>query len=157
MHRRRPIGGFTLIELLTVTTLTSVLMLVAVMLLRGMLDWGNTSAADTSRASSIDRMEQELRRQLRAASKINLANQALTIDYDGKRAVWTLTDNACQLTVNGGDLPRRERFVIGPVGAWQLDINDQFAEVRIDRPQLEKGMPFSVVVARSTVPPESEP
>lgn len=155
-HRYRPQRGITLVELLAVVTLTSALMLVAVSLLGSVLDWGHSATTAAAHASSIDCMEQELRRQLRSAREVILVDRTLSIENDVQRGEWTLAGEACELRIDGADGPRHERYVVGR-GAWQIDITERFVEVSIDRSTQNNELPFRVVVARTNAQPENQP
>lgn len=141
--------GFTLLELSAVVALTSVLMLVAVALLRSVLDWSHANTTAGAHAANLQRMERELRGQLREATDVSLVGNALDIAYNSETAHWKLGDSACELRIDGSEGPRFERYEIGPRTAWELTIDGPLTTVTLEPPRGERGLPFRVVVGRN--------
>lgn len=156
--RKRSTSGFTLLELLAVVAVSSMLMMVAMSLLGGLLDWSEAAESSTTRAASLDRMEQILRQQLRTARNVTADDRVLTVDAGDATATWTLEDNDCQLRVVAeNEAPRVERFAIGGQRRWQLVEEPRWREVQIDAVDDRREMPFRVVAARPDQQEEPRP
>lgn len=149
--------GFTLVEVVGVVTMTSALMLVAVSLLHSVLSWNRNTTAAATQTVSFNRMEQQLRNQLRNASGASVEGRVLTIESGDSRSQWTLADDRCEVETKGGDDgPRYEKYDIGPRDPWKLSLQNGLAEIELALPEGQRGLPFRLVVASNSSPEKPE-
>lgn len=124
-------SGFSLVELVIVISLTSLVLLVAMSLLRGVATWGDRALDSEHRAESVFRFEQTLRQQLRQATNVSAAEKTMTIELADGRAEWKLSGKHCLLqTTRGGDT-NNQRFDIGPWQGWRVRTAGGLAEVEL--------------------------
>ncbi|MGI9456075.1 MAG: pilus assembly FimT family protein [Aeoliella sp.] len=145
--RVSPRRGWTLIELVMVVALTSALMTVAVALLHGVTVWGDRAEKSSMRAASFHQLEFDLRQELRQATAITADGRTLTITTDSGPVKFQLNSDHCLQSLPESDPPQFERYTLGPCEPWNLQIENNIADIRIDVPDGERGTPFHVVVA----------
>lgn len=124
--------GFTLIELLVVSSCMALLMTLAMCMLHAIAGWGSSTEASAHHAAGLHRLEESLRHELQAATKVDVAGNRLTIITPQVTSEWQLDGNGCLMTRRAaGDL-RRERFETGRVDEWHVDNTNGVMTLSID-------------------------
>lgn len=165
-HSGRLRSGFSLVELVIVISLTSLVLLVAMSLLRGVATWGDRALDSEHRAEEVFRFEQTLRQQLRQATNVSAAEKTMTIEFADGRAEWTLAGDHCLVrTTRGGEI-RNQRFDIGhwkergpgqkgdPWQQWRVSSDGGLTEVALQPAENLPSRVFRVVAATSQPPRE---